>query len=103
MLLIFLTLLKDVKNYVLWSVVIDESADAKEAAQLVIFIKRVDKELKEINELLSLQCMKDLLQLVLLSFLKFSMLLVSLVWTYFLFAESQSIVLEQYAKIALEF
>ena len=31
----------------------------KDAAQLALFIKRVDKELNETEELLSLQCMKD--------------------------------------------
>ena len=47
------------KNFVLWSFAIDENTDVKDAAQLAIFIKGVDKELNETEELLSLQCMKD--------------------------------------------
>ena len=42
-----------------WSFAIDESTDVKDMAQLAIFIKGVDKELNETEELLSLQCMKD--------------------------------------------
>ena len=62
----------------------------KDAAQLAIFIKGVDKKLNETEELLSLHCMKDTtVQLVLMIFLKFSMFLISLVWTYPLYAESQ--------------
>ena len=53
------TLEDKVKNFVSWSFTIDESTDVKEAAQLTIFIKGVDKELNETEELLSLQCMKD--------------------------------------------
>ena len=37
-----------------------ESTDVKDAAQLAIFIKGVDKMLNETEELLSLQCMKDI-------------------------------------------
>ena len=51
------TLKEKVKNFVSWSFAIDESTNVKDAAQLAIFIKEVDKELNE--ELLSLQCMKD--------------------------------------------
>ena len=47
------------KNFVSWSFIIDKSTDVKDAAQLAIFIKRVNKELNETEELLSLQCMKD--------------------------------------------
>ena len=49
------------KSFVSWSFAIDESTDVKDAAQLTIFIKGVDKELNETEELLSLQCtsMKD--------------------------------------------
>ena len=47
------------KNFVSWSFAIDESTDVKVAAQLAIFIKGVDKELNETEELLPLQCIKD--------------------------------------------
>ena len=47
------------KNFVSWSFAIDDSTDVKDAPQLAIFIKGVDKELNETEELLSLQCMKD--------------------------------------------
>ena len=47
------------KNFVSWRFAIDESTNVKDAAQLAIFIKGVDKELNETEELLSLQCMKD--------------------------------------------
>ena len=53
------TLEDKVKNFVSWSFAIDESTDVKEAAQLVIFIKGVNKELNKTEEFLSLQCMKD--------------------------------------------
>ena len=53
------TLKDKVKNFVSWSFAIDESTDAKDTAQLAVFIKGVDKELNETEELLSLQCMKD--------------------------------------------
>ena len=49
----------EVKNFVSWSFAIDENTDVKDVAQLAIFIKGVDKELNETEELLSLQCMKD--------------------------------------------
>ena len=39
-----------VKNFVSWSFAIDESTDVKDAAQLAIFIKGVDKELNETEE-----------------------------------------------------
>ena len=53
-------ILKDkVKNFVSWSFAIDESTDVKDAAQLAIFIKGMDKELDKTEELLSLQCIKD--------------------------------------------
>ena len=41
------TLKDKVKNFVLRSFAVDESTDVKDAAQLAIFIKRVDKELNE--------------------------------------------------------
>ena len=41
------------------SFAIDESTNVNDTAQLAVFIKGVDKELNEIEELLSLQCMKD--------------------------------------------
>ena len=47
------------KNFVSWSFAIDESTDVKDAAQLAIFIEGMDKKLKETEELLPLQCMKD--------------------------------------------
>ena len=48
-------LLKDkMKNFVSWSFAIDDSTDVKDAPQLAIFIKGVDKELNETEELLSL-------------------------------------------------
>ena len=47
------------KNFVSWSFSIDESTNVKDAAQLAMFIKGVDKELNETKELLSLQCMKN--------------------------------------------
>ena len=53
------TLKNKMKNFVSWSFAIDESIDVKDAAQLAIFIKEVDKKLNETEELLSLQCMKD--------------------------------------------
>ena len=53
------TLKDKVKNFVSWSFAIDESTDVKDMAQLAVFIKEVDKELNETEELLSLQCMKD--------------------------------------------
>ena len=53
------TLKDKVKNFVSWSFAIDKSTDVKDAAQLAIFIKVMDKELNEADELLSLQCMKD--------------------------------------------
>ena len=53
------TLKDKVKNFVSWSFAIDESTDVKDAAQLAIFIKGVDKELNKTEEFLSLQCMKD--------------------------------------------
>ena len=87
------TLKDNVKNFVSWSFAIDESTDVKDAAQLAIFIKRVDKELNETEELLLLQC---------IYFLKFSMLLISLVWTYPLYAESQLMVLEPCPELALD-
>jgi len=39
---------------------------------------------------------------MLISFLKFSMLLISLVWTYPLYAESQLMVLDPYLELALD-
>ena len=53
------TLKGKVKSFVSWSFAIDESTDVKDATQLAIFINGVDKKLKETEELLSLQCMKD--------------------------------------------
>ena len=47
------------KNFVSWSFAIDESTNEKDTTQLAIFIKGVDKELDETEELLSLQSMKD--------------------------------------------
>ena len=53
------TLKDKVKNLVSWSFTINKSTYVKNMAQLAIFIKGVDKELNETEELLSLQCMKD--------------------------------------------
>ena len=53
------TLKEKAKNFVSWSFSIDESTDVKDAAQLAIFIRGVDKKLIETEELLSLQYMKD--------------------------------------------
>ena len=47
------------KNFLSWSFAVDESIDVKDAAQLAIFIKEVEKELNETEELLSLQCIKN--------------------------------------------
>ena len=88
------TLKDKVKNFVLWSFTINESIDVKDVAQLAIFIKGVDKELNKTEELLSLQ-------LVLISFLKFAMLLTSLVWTYPLYA-LQLMVLEPCPELTLD-
>ena len=55
------TLKDKVKNFVPWSIAIDESTDVKDATQLAIFIKGVDKELNETEKLLSLQCMKNII------------------------------------------
>ena len=49
------TLKHKVKNFVSWRFAIDESIDVKDAAQLAIFIKGVDKMLNETEELLSLR------------------------------------------------
>ena len=87
------TLKDKVKNFVSWSFAIDKSTDVKDAAQLAIFIKVMDKELNEADELLSLQCMRDTTAGA-NTFLKFSMLLISLGWTYPLYAESQLMVLD---------
>ena len=46
------TLKDKLKNFVSWSFAIDESTDAKDAAQLALFIKGVNKELNEIEKLL---------------------------------------------------
>ena len=46
------TLKDKMKNFVSWSFAIDESTDVKDAAQLATFIKGVDKELNETEELL---------------------------------------------------
>ena len=95
------TLKDKVKNFVSWSFAIDESTDVKDTAQLAVFIKGVDKELNETEELLSLQCMKDTTTGANI-FVKFSMLLISLVWTYPLYAESQLMVLEPCPELALD-
>ena len=68
---------------------------------MAIFIQGVDKEMNETEELLSLQSMKDT-KLVLIFFLKFSMLLIGLVWTYPLYAESQLMVLDSCPELALD-
>ena len=52
------TLKDKVKKFISWSLAIDESTDEKDTAQLAIFIKGVDKELNETEEILSLQSMK---------------------------------------------
>ena len=54
------TLKDKVKNFVSWNFTIDESTFVKDMAQLAIFIKGMDKELNQTEELLSLQCMKDI-------------------------------------------
>lgn len=53
------TLRDKVKKFVSWSFAIDESTDHKDTAQLAIFVKGVDRELNETEELLSLMPMKD--------------------------------------------
>ena len=53
------TLKGKIKTFVSWSFAIDESSDEKEAAQLAVLIKMVDKELNGTEEFLSQQRMKD--------------------------------------------
>lgn len=93
------TLKDKVKNFVSWSFAIDDSTDVKDAAQLAVFIKGVDKELNKPQNFCHYSVCR-ILQLVLISFLKFSMLLISLVWTYPLYAESQLMVLEPCPELA---
>ena len=94
------TLKDNVKNFVSWSFAIDESTDVKDATQLAIFIKGVDEELNETEELLLLQCMKDtttganIFSEVLNAFDKFGLDLS-------LYAESQLMVLEPCPELAL--
>ena len=49
---IYDTLKDKVKSFVSWNFAIDESTDVKDAAQLAIFIKGVDKELNKTGDLL---------------------------------------------------
>ncbi|XP_076806255.1 general transcription factor II-I repeat domain-containing protein 2-like [Clavelina lepadiformis] len=49
------TLRDKAKNFVSWSFAMDESMDQKDTAQLAIFVKGVDKELNETEELLSMK------------------------------------------------
>ena len=90
-----------VKNFVSWSFAIDESTDVKDVAQLATFIKGVDKELNEIEKLLSLQCMKDtttganIFSEVLNAFDKFGLDLS-------LYAESQLMMLEPCPELTLD-
>ena len=98
----FCDTLKDkVKNFVSWSFAINNSTDVKDAAQLAIFIKGVDKELNETEELLSSQCMKDTTTGVNI-FSEVLNVLISLVWAYALYAESQLMVLEPCPELALD-
>ena len=53
------TLKDKVKNFISWSFATDESTDRRDTAQLAIFVKGVDQNLNETEELLSLQSMKD--------------------------------------------
>ena len=46
------------KNFVLWSFARDESTNQKDTPQLPILVKRVNRELNETEELLSLQSIK---------------------------------------------
>ena len=48
-----------VKNCVSWSFATDEIMNQKDTAQLAIFVKAVDRELNETEELLSLQSIKN--------------------------------------------
>ena len=48
------TLKDKVKNFVSWSFAINESTNVKDAAKLAVLIKGIDKEVNEIEELLSL-------------------------------------------------
>ena len=46
------------KNFVSWSFATDESTDQKDTAPLAIFVKGVDREFNETEEILSLQSIK---------------------------------------------
>ena len=94
------TLKDKMKNFVSWSFTIDKSTDVKDAAKLAIFIKGVDMELNETEELQSLQCTKDtttganIFSEALTAFDKFGLDLST-------YAESQLMVLEPYPELEL--
>ena len=79
----------------------DESTDQKDTAQLAIFVKGVDKELNETEELLSLQSMNgrttgaDILTEVLGAFDKLG-------WTCPTCADSLLMVLDQCRELVLD-
>ena len=95
------TLKDKVKNFVSWSFAIDKSTDVKDAAQLTIFIK--NGQGVERNRRTSVTTVYEgYYKVVQISFLKLLMLLISLVWTYRFYAESQLMVLEPCPELALD-
>ena len=84
-----------------WSFAIDKSTDVKDAAQLTIFIK--NGQGVERNRRTSVTIVYEgYYKVVQISFLKLLMLLISLVWTYRFYAESQLMVLEPCSELALD-
>ena len=55
----FVSLSKQSKNFVSWGFATDESTDQKDMAQLAIFVKGVDGELNETEELWLVQSIKN--------------------------------------------